>query len=157
TSVDPSPLPPSHRQGPPAAPRENWPLTSAVMALYLPQMVWVGVRFHVTFASALLRCKLCTAELVKLVCTPDRLGSGTNCCSFQAGALWRFSGMTLLGNGVRPLPSGLPVAGSKIGVPKELKSPRRCSGVATVNNPDFPRPSNEPSQSPKMKSLSLIM
>lgn len=59
-------------------------------------------------------------------------GSGTFWRIARAIGLMRLAGMTLPVNACRPLPSALPVPGSKIVVGAALRSPLRNAAVGTV-------------------------
>src|SRR3954468_11395792 len=69
----------------------------------------------------------------------------------------RSVGIVLLANGVRPVPSALPVLGSKTVVPVPLKLPARSAAVGTVRLADAARRRVVRSQSAKKKSLFFTM
>src|SRR5262249_12869392 len=104
--------PPSHRPGPPAAPRANEQFTSAFITLYLPQTEWAFVRFQLIFTSPLCRLSTCVPEAKKLDVAPDWFGGGIRSFIFRVMALCRLKGTRLPANWVRPRPSAAPVAGS---------------------------------------------
>ena len=64
------------------------------------------------------------------------LAAGISCSIFSAAGSMRSAGMMLPGNGWRPVPLALPVAGSKITAPVPEKSPRRSASVGTVRFAD---------------------
>src|SRR5438552_1674448 len=76
---------------------------------------------------------------------------------YAAAGSIRLVGMVLLGKAVRPVPSALPVLGSKTVVPVPLKFPARIARVGTVRRAEAARRRVVRSQSAKKKSLFFTM